>query len=283
MLSVLCGAVSCRLICARPMLRHARCLGSDLGCLAACLQARLMLAANSFEVVDQAVRSLTSLWQRHHSSQPHLLALGVIPLLQPHLRWLVGRPAAARAAQQLPASTSQSTQGRPSGPPNSPPAASGASLTAWHEGGLPLGLAASNLSANEKVDYAISITRLWAATLHGEALDAASWRECLRGALQVLADVAPLLRLAAIGHRAREEGVDDASIIMNASALVFQKLAETCVEYALPAHDGDDSAYALRVEAHLQLTAAMNSKETLPHLDQLVCGGSGSTPGAHAF
>jgi hypothetical protein len=229
--------------------------------------------------VDQAVQTLRSLCQHHPSSKPHLFALGIIPLLQPHLRCLVGLPPAARAEQQLPASTSQSTQGRPSGPPSSPPAAPGASLTAWRKRGLPPQLAASVLPEAQKVDYAVSIARLWAATLCEQPLDAASWREGLRGALQVLEDAAPLLRLAAIGHRAREEGVDDASIIMNASALVFLQLAITCVDYILPAHDGDDSVYALRVEVHLQLTRALNSEEALPHLAELVCGGSGSTPG----
>jgi hypothetical protein len=53
------------------------------------LQVRYILAATTLEAVDEAVHSLTSLRRLHPSSKPHLLALGIIPILQPHLRCLV--------------------------------------------------------------------------------------------------------------------------------------------------------------------------------------------------
>jgi hypothetical protein len=247
---------------------------------ACALQVRAILAVTTFEAMDDAVLSLTSLRRLHPSSKPYLLALGTIPVLQPHLRCLVGLPPAAQPERQLPASTSQSTQGCPSAPPNSPPAAPAASLTAWREGGLPPRLAASVLPEAQKLGYAVSIAVLWAITLFGVPLDSACLNESLRGVQQLLLDVAPLLTLADIGRSARRErGLEDASSFVNAAAHVFQRMAAAC---NFPPHGGDGER-ALWVVAHSQLTRALNSEEVLPRLVELMCGRSGSSDGARAL
>jgi hypothetical protein len=249
-----------------------------------CLQMHLILAATTFEAVDDAVLSLTSLRDRRPSSKPHLLALGIIPILQPHLRWLAGSPPAAEAERQPPAPNAQSAQGRPSAPSNSPPAAPPeGSLAALREGVLPLQLAACDLPGAQKVDYAVSIACLWAVILCGEQLDAACWRESLRGVQQLLSDTATLFQLAAIDRAAQEHGMEDDGVaFVTAAAHVFQQMAGACNRCHFPA-DGDDDVHALWVETHLRLTRALNGEEALPYLVELVCGQGVSTQGTLAL
>jgi hypothetical protein len=249
------------------------------------MQVQRFPLATTFEMLDGIISSLIA-WKRREpaATKPlftrHLLALGIIPLLQPHLRWLVGLPAAAHAECRQPAASSpQGTDpDAPPAPSNTQPAVTDGSLAAWRAAAalLQQSRGASTLPRLQKISHAVSILDLWANTFGGEALDAACWSECLRGALQVLADVEPLLRLAAIGSLGREEGWDSECVALNAVAYVFQQLAtSSCDEQFPPGACGGEDARGMWVEAHLQLAAAMNREEALPHLVDLVCGGSG--------
>jgi hypothetical protein len=215
----------------------------------------------------------------------HLLALDIIPVLQPRLRRLLA-PAAPAAYPSPPPPSTPATPATPSdsAPPSKSNTPTGSECVTVGAGQPAREGSLGPLSSLQKLESVSSIMTLWGNMFAGDLPDPACWRESLRGVRQLLSDAPALLAVAAIGAAAAAAGVD----LLGDVACLFQRVGVNCCKDLVGfagldrEHEASPVARELAVQragASQLLTEVLNQAEALPHLEQLVCDGRGRYDG----